>query len=125
MEQTISNQEQRLQMLNRKKIELTGVMEVISFDTQEVVLDTVEGQLRLEGEDLHVKKLVLERGEVEIQGKVRELAYKEPKIKSTSGGRSGRIVLRLWNGLCGMILRPYVWIRGKIGKKGKKKAKKP
>ncbi|MFR5322673.1 MAG: sporulation protein YabP [Eubacterium sp.] len=91
MEQTISNQEQRLQMLNRKKIELTGVMEVISFDTQEVVLDTVEGQLRLEGEDLHVKKLVLERGEVEIQGKVRELAYKEPKIKSTSGGRIGRI----------------------------------
>ena len=71
MEQTISNQEQRLQMLNRKKIELTGVTEVISFDTQEV--------------------LVLERGEVEIQGKVRELAYKEPKIKSTSGGRIGRI----------------------------------
>jgi hypothetical protein len=91
VEQTISNQEQRLQMLNRKKIELTGVTEVISFDTQEVVLDTVEGQLRLEGEDLHVKKLVLERGEVEIQGKVRELAYKEPKIKSTSGGRIGRI----------------------------------
>lgn len=91
MEQTISNQEQRLQMLNRKKIELTGVTEVISFDTQEVVLDTVEGQLRLEGEDLHVKKLVLERGEVEIQGKVRELAYKERKIKSTSGGRIGRI----------------------------------
>lgn len=91
MEQTISNQEQRLQMLNRKKIELTGVTEVVSFDTQEVVLDTVEGQLRLEGEDLHVKKLVLERGEVEIQGKVRELAYKESKIKSTSGGRIGRI----------------------------------
>ena len=91
MEQTISNQEQRLQMLNRKKIELTGVTEVISFDTQEVGLDTVEGQLRLEGEDLHVKKLVLERGEVEIQGKVRELAYKERKIKSTSGGRIGRI----------------------------------
>lgn len=43
MEQTISNQEQRLQMLNRKKIELTGVTEVISFDTQEVVLDTVGG----------------------------------------------------------------------------------
>ena len=208
MEQTISNQEQRLQMLNRKKIELTGVMEVISFDTQEVVLDTVEGQLRLEGEDLHVKKLVLERGEVEIQGKVRELAYKEPKIKSTkvlgqlwygiagfcagilvrffydvihglwrkrtrtacfirdwcfwlaagvfvfdvifrmnqgilrsfflvlfgggmilykktAGDVVERIVLRLWNGLCGMILRPYVWIRGKIGEKGKKKAKKP
>lgn len=38
MEQTISNQEQRLQMLNRKKIELTGVMEVISFDTQELSL---------------------------------------------------------------------------------------
>ena len=91
MEQTISNQEQRLQMLNRKKIELTGVTEVVSFDTQEVVLDTVEGQLRLDGEDLHVKKLVLERGEVEIQGKVRELAYKESKIKSTSGGRIGRI----------------------------------
>lgn len=82
MEQTISNQEQRLQMLNRKKIELTGVMEVISFDTQEVVLDTVEGQLRLEGEDLHDKKLVLERGEVEIQGKVRELAYKSLRSKA-------------------------------------------
>ena len=91
MEQTISNQEQRLQMLNRKKIELTGVTEVVSFDTQEVVLDTVEGQLRLAGEDLHVKKLVLERGEVEIQGKVRELSYKESKIKSASGGRIGRI----------------------------------
>ena len=44
--------------------------------------------------------------------------------KKTAGDVVERIVLRLWNGLCGMVLRPYVWIRGKIGKKGKKKGKK-
>lgn len=45
--------------------------------------------------------------------------------KKTAGDVVEKIVLRLWNGLCGMVFRPYVWIRGKIGKKGKKKAKKP
>lgn len=45
--------------------------------------------------------------------------------KKTAGDVVERFILRLWNGFCRIFSRPYVWIRAKTGKKGKKKAKKP
>lgn len=85
-EQARTQTSHRLTMQDRAKVELTGVTEVISFDNEEIILETVEGGLRFGGEELHVKRLTLERGEIAIEGRIREIAYQETgKDKSFFG----------------------------------------
>lgn len=85
------NQNHRLTMENRNRVELTGVTEVVSFDNQEIELETVEGAVRFSGNDLHVKRLTLERGEVELEGRVREIIYHESQKGKTVGGVLSRL----------------------------------
>jgi sporulation protein YabP len=77
--------EHKLVMNGRKHVELTGVTEVISFDSDEVCLETTQGTLRFCGEELHVKRLTLERGEVTLEGHIREIAYYESAQNKTAG----------------------------------------
>ena len=42
-EQARTQTSHRLTMQDRAKVELTGVTEVISFDNEEIILETVEG----------------------------------------------------------------------------------
>ncbi|HZK25569.1 MAG TPA: sporulation protein YabP [Oscillospiraceae bacterium] len=64
---------------NRETLDVTGVVHVDSFDDEEVVLETEQGLLAIRGEDLHIKKLNLEIGELAIEGLIIELAYSENK----------------------------------------------
>ncbi|MBD5089210.1 MAG: sporulation protein YabP [Clostridiales bacterium] len=72
-------------MTNRNMISLTGVNDVMSFDANEILLDTVQGMLLLRGEELHVNRLSLERGEVDVDGKVDSLAYAEENTYLKNG----------------------------------------
>lgn len=63
----------RLTMQNREKVDLTGVTEVVSFDNKVIELETVDGAVRFAGEGLHVKRLTLEKGEVELEGRIEEI----------------------------------------------------
>lgn len=85
------NQNHKLTMNNRNKVELTGVTEVVSFDNQLIELETTEGAVRFTGNDLHVKRLTLERGEVELEGRVREIIYHESRKGKTAGGALSRL----------------------------------
>lgn len=67
----------KLTMLNRRQMELTGVEDVISFDTKEVLLETTLGVLTIKGEDLKVNRLNIEKGELDIEGAVGSMAYSE------------------------------------------------
>ena len=67
----------KLMMLNRKSMEITGVEDVISFDTKEVLLETTMGILTIKGEDLKVNRLSIEKGELEIEGTVDSMEYCE------------------------------------------------
>ncbi len=82
---------QKLVMQNREKVELTGVTEVISFDNREILLETVEGVLQFMGENLHVKRLTLERGEIILEGRIHSLAYHESQKDKTAGSFLGRL----------------------------------
>ena len=66
---------QEIKMLNRKLLEISGVKNVESFDSQEFLLDTEYGFLAVTGEDLHIKNLNLEQGLVAIEGRVNTTAY--------------------------------------------------
>lgn len=68
---------------------ISGVSDVLSFDLNEIVLDTVRGMLMIRGEELHMNRLTLEKGEVDIEGKVDSLVYSD----NTGENRKGESLL--------------------------------
>lgn len=64
---------------NRKKLSLTGVEDVVGFNDEGVNLTTQLGDLVVHGSALHISKLNLDSGEVEIEGVVNSLQYTESK----------------------------------------------
>ena len=60
---------------NRQGGRITGVRDVNSFDEKEILLFTDAGKLVIKGEQLHVKQLNLEKGEVDLEGRVDSLTY--------------------------------------------------
>lgn len=82
----------KINLWNRSKGTITGVKDVISFDVSEIILDTEMGQLSIKGRDLHVKRLTVEKGEVEIDGAVDGVLYTDKKEKGEGGeGLFGRL----------------------------------
>ena len=67
----------KLLLNNRRTGTISGVVDVISFDISEVLLETEQGMLNIKGADLHVNRLTLEKGEVDIEGRIDSLTYSE------------------------------------------------
>ena len=67
----------RMILEGRKSCRLQGVVDALSFDENAVVLETVDGMLMIRGTQLHVSKLNLEKGEVDVDGKVDSFVYTE------------------------------------------------
>jgi sporulation protein YabP len=74
-----------LTLTERKKLSLTGILEVESFREDGLELQTDLGFLQITGTDLHVEKLDLERGEVIVSGEVISLYYPEEQREKTKG----------------------------------------
>ena len=60
----------KLVVNNRKTSMVTGVLDVLSFDLNEVLLETEQGMLMVKGTDLHVNRLSVEKGEVDLSGNI-------------------------------------------------------
>ncbi len=78
----------KVTMTNRKSCMINGVNDVLSFDEHEILLETEQGMLMIKGNDLHVSRLTLDKGEVDIEGKVDSLTYSD-----VSGGRKNESLL--------------------------------
>lgn len=59
----------------REKLSVSGVIDVQSFDEEQVLLETVRGMLVVRGQGLHVERLQLEAGELIVEGEVGCLEY--------------------------------------------------
>ena len=70
--------EHSLNMLNREKLSLTGVQDVSGFDESLIVLVTSLGPLTVRGEGLHIDRIDLNAGQLDVRGKVSDLCYEEP-----------------------------------------------
>ena len=57
-------------LANRKSGAFSGVVDVLSFDVAEILLETELGMLLIKGHDLHVNRLTLEKGEIDIEGRI-------------------------------------------------------
>ena len=75
----------KLMIQNREKGKLTGVLDVISFDENTIVLDTDMGLLTIKGKDLHVNRLTLEKGEVDIEGRCDSFVYSSNEAYRKAG----------------------------------------
>ena len=87
MEENKITKSHKITLGNRKNGSVTGVLDVISFDITEVLLETEQGMLNIKGKDLHVNRLNLEKGEVDIEGTIDALSYSQipTSIKKTQG----------------------------------------
>ena len=67
----------QIMLYNREKGNLTGILDVISFDENTIVMLTVKGTLVVRGEDLHIEKLSLDGGDLRGEGVVDSLSYED------------------------------------------------
>lgn len=71
----VEERKSNLALENRKKIILTGVVEVLSFDEEKILLNTCLGMLTVKGEGLKMNKLDVQNGDVVIIGKISAMIY--------------------------------------------------
>ena len=71
-------------MTDRKSMLVTDVIDVDSFNLTEILLETGQGTILVKGNDIHVKRLNLERGEADIEGKFDSILYTKDKGKNDS-----------------------------------------
>ena len=69
----------KLTLNQREDLTLTGVTEVVSFDDSSVIVKTHLGTLTVLGENLVLKTLSVEGGQVAVSGHVSSLSYEEPR----------------------------------------------
>lgn len=69
----------KLTLNERKSLTMTGATEVVSFEESAVVLHTSLGTLVVQGQDLKLKTLSLEGGQVAVDGHISAIHYEEPR----------------------------------------------
>lgn len=80
----------RLALTNRRDLELSGVTEVDSSEDRRILLKTILGPMEIEGQDLRILNLDLEKGCASVGGKIDALLYRE----TDRGEKSRRLASR-------------------------------
>ena len=65
MEERQASRQHRVILTNRGTCALNGISDILSFDVNEILLETEMGMLMIRGIDLHVNRLTLEKGETD------------------------------------------------------------
>ena len=81
---------QNLVLENREKLSISGVIDVLSFDDQVVIVETELGLLTVKGENIRINKLSIDTSEVVVEGEINNLAYSEKEIEK-KGSLLGKI----------------------------------
>ena len=74
---SLNRKPHKVALNNRRNLNVSGVNDVLSFDAREVLLETELGMLMVKGSDLHISRLMLDKGEVDVEGKIDSLTYSE------------------------------------------------
>ncbi len=81
---------QNLVLENREKLSISGVIDVLSFDDQVVIVETELGLLTVKGENIRINKLSIDTSEVVVEGEINNLAYSEKEVEK-KGSLLGKI----------------------------------
>ena len=93
MEERQASRQHRVILTNRGTCALNGISDILSFDVNEILLETEMGMLMIRGIDLHVNRLSVEKGEVDLAGNIDSLVY------SSAEGIAGKSGNSFWNRL--------------------------
>ncbi|MBQ3408164.1 MAG: sporulation protein YabP [Clostridia bacterium] len=75
-----SNIIQNLILESREKLNITGALDVLSFDDQLVIVQTHLGLLTVKGEDLRISKLNIDSEEVIVDGEISTMSYSDKSL---------------------------------------------
>lgn len=88
----MTNVLQNIILENREKLNVSGVLDVLSFDDQIVIVETQLGLLTIKGENLKINKLNIDTSEVTLDGMISSLSYSNSdSIKKNASGLIGKI----------------------------------
>ena len=68
---------QNLIMENREKLSISGVIDVSSFNNENIIMETELGTLIVKGDDLRISKLNLENSEMVLEGDIVSCIYND------------------------------------------------
>lgn len=83
MEENI-NTVQNVIIESRKKLNISGVKDVSSFDDETILLDTVFGKMTVKGEGLHIESFNTTTGDIVANGKIHAVVYMSD-VKNSGG----------------------------------------
>ncbi|MBE6071964.1 MAG: sporulation protein YabP [Clostridium butyricum] len=88
MEKKVDNKleenKSNLNLESRRKLTISGVAEVISFDELKIDLTTSLGNLTIKGEELKMNKLDVQNGDVIIEGSITSMIYNGKATKKSN-----------------------------------------
>ena len=82
---------QNLILENRGKLSVSGVVDVLSFDDQVVIIETELGLLTIKGDSLRINKLNIDTSEVIVEGNISYLAYSNKEVEKNKGSIISKI----------------------------------
>ena len=84
---------QNLILENRGKLSVSGVLDVLSFDDQVIIIETELGLLTIKGENLRINKLSIDTSEVIVEGDISSMNYSDNKnnIEKSKGSLISKI----------------------------------
>ncbi len=86
-----SNIIQNIVLENREKLSISGVLDVLSFDDQIIIVETELGLLTIKGEDLRINKLSIDTSETIVNGNIMQIAYSENTVEKKGEGIFSKI----------------------------------
>ena len=75
---------QNIILENREKLNVTGVLDVFSFDDQIIIVQTELGLLTIKGENLKINKLSLDTSDFVVDGNISSLNYTNSDVAKKS-----------------------------------------
>lgn len=85
------NRDHQLILKSRRMLDITGVKQVESFDSEEFLLETDMGYLSIRGHDLQMKNLDVDEGNVSIKGRIEDLVYLDQQSGGKGKGLFGKL----------------------------------
>ena len=83
-----TNTFQNIVLENREKLNVTGIIDVFSFDDQIIIIETELGLLTIKGENLKINKLSLDTSDFIVDGKIDSLTYSNSDSSSNKKNKN-------------------------------------
>ena len=68
-----------IQMERRSRASISGVLDVSSFHENEIILKVDSGLMVITGDGLHIGKLLLDDGKLDVEGHIDSVVYEAPR----------------------------------------------